>query len=499
MQKSKWYLKENIIDKVIKWGLFAFLIILVLPLLGISFYNFPFSDDFANAKLAHETVLSGGNIFDVIGAAGRTAWKTYFSWQGSYSACFLMALNPIAWGVDKYFIGTFVLLITFVISELLFLDGLLSLISMKKDIIRIFSYSIIIIQLLFVPGIVESFYWYTGAIYYTFFYSLSLILFSLMIKRNEKKRNEKRTIFLEVSIFILAFFIAGGNYSTALITNIVLGTIFLLAIVKNKKIPWFYLSVTLVSVMGLVLSVLSPGNRNHQATMGMTPIESIFASFRYGGEFAFSWIHSYIVVLYMVLIPFIWKGLKQSKFQFRLPGVVIAFAMGVFSAMFTPVLYAIASTGPPRLMCIIYYLFLLLFGLCLVYILGWIQKRNLKIFSRFSDKKKVCFRYGWSILCLICFLGIMGLSGIKHTNPVLAALEIKNGNAEAFRQENLDRIELLENPELEIVILEDFVVKPHIIYLSELEEDFNYKNVQLADYYYKDSVKLRSYCEDDEE
>jgi hypothetical protein len=93
----------------------------------------------------------------------------------------------------------------------------------------------------------------------------------------------------------------------------------------------------------------------------------------------------------------------------------------------------------------------------------------------------------------------MGLSGIKYTNPVLAALEIKNGNAEAFRQENLDRIELLENPELETVILEDFVVKPHIIYLSELEEDFNYKNVQLADYYYKDSVKLRSYCEDDEE
>lgn len=103
--------KENKIESLIRWGLFVGLIILLIPLLAISFYNFPFSDDFAYGLTTHEVIVSGGNIFQVIWAAIKTAYSTYFRWQGSYFACFLMALNPAIWGENYYYIGTFLLLI----------------------------------------------------------------------------------------------------------------------------------------------------------------------------------------------------------------------------------------------------------------------------------------------------------------------------------------------------------------------------------------------------
>lgn len=487
--------RNNRIEMLIRWGLFAGLIILLIPLLAISFYNFPFSDDFAYGLATHETIVGGGNVFQVIGSAVKTAYKTYFTWQGSYFACFLMALNPAIWGENYYFIGTFLLLLSFVGTEVFFFNEVMKLLSFDKNKIRIISYMIIIGQILFVPDIVESFYWYNGAVYYTFFLSLSMLLGALMLKRKERLELDKKVHFISAIIIIIMFLISGGNYPMALTLNILLITIFILNSVSKRKVQIFQMLVAFAGVLGLVVSVLSPGNQARQNHVeGLNAIESILESFFWGAKFASSWVHIYVIAIFLFLIPFIWSGLKKTKFQFPLPGVVITFTSGLFCALYTPTLYGMATTGPPRLVCMIYYIYYIILLFDLIYLMGWVKKKDFSIFKREKSVKGWLITSAWILLCVVLFVASLGMQGIKYTNPVLAALEIKNGNAEAFRQENLERFRLLKDPELEIVILEDFKVKPHVIYLSELEDEDNYKNRELAIYYQKEAVKLRSYC-----
>ena len=54
----------------------------------------------------------------------------------------------------------------------------------RKLIIPV-SVPVIILQLLYCPCPEESFYWYTGAVNYTFVYSMSLVLIALFLKLSE--------------------------------------------------------------------------------------------------------------------------------------------------------------------------------------------------------------------------------------------------------------------------------------------------------------------------
>lgn len=384
-------------------------------------------------------------------------------------------------------------------AEGLFFNELMKLILIGKNKIRIITYMIIITQILFVPDIVESFYWYNGAIYYTFFLSLSLFLGVLILKRRERLGKNKKVGFISVVIILLTLLISGGNYPMALFLDIILLTLFILNSVMKKKLQVFQLLVVVTGVIGLLISVLSPGNQVRQVHVeGMNAFDSILNSFYFGSKFARSWVHIYVIAIFLFLIPFIWSGLKETKFRFPLPGIVVLFTSGLFCTLYTPTLYGMATTGPPRLVCMIYYLYYVIILFDLIYLMGWIRKKEFSLFKKFEEKNHFKTKILWCFACFILFIGTLGIRGVKFTNPVLAALEIKNGNAEAFRQENLDRFELLNNEELEIVILEDFKVKPYVIYLSELEDEDNYKNRELAVYYGKQAVKLRSYVEEEE-
>ena len=93
--------------KIIKWNKWSMLSInavyvlalcvVVFPLLVLAQYNFPSADDWSYGKAAYQTLLQGGNFFDVLGSVFENTITYYMKWEGRFSNSFLASLQPGIW------------------------------------------------------------------------------------------------------------------------------------------------------------------------------------------------------------------------------------------------------------------------------------------------------------------------------------------------------------------------------------------------------------------
>lgn len=488
------------IEKVLWYLSIIVLCMVVLLFLIISFYNYPGADDYSYGVNTYQILIQNGSIFQVLKEAINNTVSSYNQWQGSFSAIFLMSLNPAIFGEQYYFIGTFLFLFMLIFSEIYIINSMFAVImNISKYNCRFITMVLLITQLLFVPFIVQSLFWFNGSVYYTFFYSLSLILFGLVINRSGNWVTY--SLFHKIKwIFIcmlVSGFIAGGNYSSGLVTAILLTVFTGISILKKSKACIFSFIVTSFYYICFFINALAPGNKirqNHSQRLSV--LQSILKSFTTGAEFLYSWTHIYIVFVFILLIPFLLKGLKKAKIVFAYPVAVVAFSFCLFCSFFTPSLYAMASSGPGRMQAMIYYAFLLILLFDFVYVLGWLKNR-LRWLERLSNLKNK-FLYMWVLICLVVILNSLQIGGIKNTNPMSAYFSLKSNRAKQYELENEERLFILKNLEVKDAVIKDFSVKPYVLYFDDIEDVNNWKNFSMAKYYGKDSVSLESYVNNNE-
>lgn len=109
----------------------------LIPIVYLSFYSHISSDDYSFGILTRHSYLNDSNVLE---AAAKTVHKFYYSWQGTYSAIFIFALQPGIFGDKYYFLTTFVMLGTILFSISYFLYYLL------VKILKIDKYSFIFIN-----------------------------------------------------------------------------------------------------------------------------------------------------------------------------------------------------------------------------------------------------------------------------------------------------------------------------------------------------------------
>ena len=124
---------SNIYDKVCKYIKLPkiilaiisliILIISIIPLIKIAKYNHPVADDYDYGIITFNTWNDTHNVFKTIGSGFQTSKNFYNTWQGTYSATFLMSLNPVHFGFRN--LGTCILIFSFLISTFYFLYVLL--------------------------------------------------------------------------------------------------------------------------------------------------------------------------------------------------------------------------------------------------------------------------------------------------------------------------------------------------------------------------------------
>lgn len=492
-----------------RWILFFIVIIFILsliPVFYIAIYNHPSVDDFFNGNLARDTFQETRSVYKTLSTAYDNTLHTYNSWQGSFSSVFLMSLQPTIWSDNLYFLTTFIMLLSFIISSFFFsYELLVKLLKLSKTAWLIIISVIVGVSIQLVPSPVSAFYWYTGSVYYTFFYSLSLFLYGFVIKYILSEKPKTAWIYAVITL-PLAFFIGGGNFVTSLITAIILLVTIIYLIVKKNKKSRLLIVIFLITLGAIILASIAPGNAVRQNFYEKSsPVVAIIKSLFYGVIYItrseWTWIKAPATVVCAVafIIPFMSEIIRNPKIKFRYPLIALAISFCIFSAQFAPTLYSLSNSGPLRLKNIIFYSYLWFLLFNMTYLTGWIYKRIEKMHSSskaslFDFQKKSSLVYRKTLLPVLTILFVFAVIFLSKTGltmtSVSASMSLVNGEAKQYNQENEIRMDLLNSAEPNVK-LAPFSVKPYVIYFDDISDPPDWKNTCVEIYFKKESVTLK--------
>lgn len=379
---------KKITTKNIFYIILICFILSVIPLYVIGMYAHPSVDDYYYGTETVQVWNETHSFASVVKCSFDEMINTYNIWQGNFSAIFLMRLQPGIFGEQYYFIAPLILLSAYMGFSIFFFYTAL------KKIFKADSYlaatvgiclTFVSMQLCATPS--DSFYWYNGAIYYTFFYSLMLFLFALLIRIRTAKA--AGTIILTAISSVSAFLIGGSNYAAALFMCIILAlsagaAVYFVILRKNKVIrPYHmaaYIIVAAAAMAGLFISMAAPGNALRQQSVGGSTgiVKTFVYTFAFGGYSIAKVLNAPCLIFFICMIPVFYRIARRSGFTYRYPLLVAVFTFGLYCSMGTPVFYAQGLRMPYRMMNIIFFAAYVLITFNLIYFLGWIGNKYKK-------------------------------------------------------------------------------------------------------------------------
>lgn len=467
------------------------LMLLLVPMLKAAEYDVPSADDYSNGLPTYQALQRTGSMRSVFKAAWDRVYRLYFTWQGTFSAIFLFTLNPMIFGEQYYQIGPWIILaallsgifiLTFTVASRLF--------RAEKSESLIIAVVWAVISTQFLPRASQGIYWYTGAVYYTFFFGVAAMAFSVIIcyiVRPDENRGWGKL----ACACLLMVFIGGGNLVTGLAAAVLLVSMeALLILMKNKN--WKPLLIPVLCYMvSFGLNVAAPGNsarQKHFAQPGL--FRSVIISFEETAKALVNWFSLPVLALLLILIPVLWRIVSRSDFKFRMPGLVTLYSVCLSAVMFYPPIYAMTAGDLHilgRITNVIFFTMAGLFIFNLFYWLGWLAQRN-----RVSSKHFPIASVGrYSILYLLVLLLVFafGMTRIKwfDTTSISAFRSYRSGEMGNYSHTYKGRLKILKDPEITDAVLKRFPYRPYVLYYQELSGKAS-GNTAVARWYGKKSV-----------
>lgn len=443
----------------------AILSLSILPILWIGQYLHPFADDYVFGAKVFQIWNETHSFIACIQGAWEVAMSMYHTWQGTYSACFLMALQPGVFG--QYWLGPIILLFSLMGSTYTILYTLMRKILHTNLWEYLYVSTIfVLVTIQFTWSYYDAFFWYNGAMYYTLFYSLSLLLGSLLIGYQQTTSKTKKIIIAAISI-CLAIIIAGGNFVSGLGMGAILFAAIIIMRLEQKEWPCFYIGILLIYGISFAFSVLAPGNAYRQITVENQPniTMAFFMAIGKSFEFLADSLSMMQILLIAILTPVITRLAKTSHFKFSHPWACILLTTLLYSSFFFAHSYAMGSRGPGRVQNIYSYIHLWLICLNIYYLSGAIirkaeQKAPLSsaLVTLFTISKQ---KYAQSLhYAVYCATAILVLSvSIKQSTTNRTVSLILKGTALKFDQEMSEREQTLKESKDKILTLKPLTVK----------------------------------------
>lgn len=335
-----------------------------------------------------------------------------------------------------------------------------------------------------VPSQGETFFWYNGSMYYTGYFALTLFFFGLLLRYLSGKY--KRHL---PGLFVLALFLAGGNYVSLLPCLILLVLMNIRLIFQKNPKAWGVGITTAAMLAGFLVSAAAPGNRVRQSDMWKIPawkavVKSLFQGIRY----ITAWTGVWHLILVLLLTPLLWKCLKKCSFTFRFPLVAVAFMYGIFCSMSCPTFYTMNSTGPARVVSIVYYGYILFFFSAYCYLLGYIRKNYGEKITITPKIRKMTV--GLVSAGAVVLLVIQAFSGNLQTLTTAKAMRLlSTKEAKAYEEEYQQRMQILQDDAIRDAELPVYKNQPDMLYVGDFS--FNPQdplNQNAAAYFHKNSV-----------
>lgn len=238
---------------------------------------------------------------------------------------------------------------------------------------------------------------------------------------------------------------------------------------------------------------------------GYSAVASVLLSFYHAVVFIIRWTPVFVVLIWLALLPVLWKMMKHSRREFRHPVWVTAGAFCVLSAMFTPTLYALGMVGLSRIDNIIQMVYYLCLVMVTAYWMGYFAHRRSyrrsedaetdleqdlagDLFGSFLEKT----RGRMTAVCLLLTLIAWIFTADKNTYTTISALRsLHNGDAQTFYAEAMARHEIYTDERIVDVELKPYSARPALFDFNDLTEDAgNWLNLAVMQYYHKAYVKV---------
>lgn len=355
------------------------LVAALVPLFAISAYNHSYADDWHYGVWAHLALqASGGDPLSALGAAFQQVGTAYVDWQGTYTAIFLMALEPSIVGEDAYVVAAPIILVTLVaatfwsshvlLREWLHLD--------RPSWIAVASL-VLVLQTQLLPSPVEGIFWYNSAIYYTFFHSLMLVLLAMVLRSIDPGRTRPARGAVIAST-VVALLVAGGNFVTVLVAAELL--VVLCIVLWVRRSPRFSMALPPATalVCGGMISMAAPGNSVRQQTQfpedALGAVDTIWHSSLSAFQYLSSWTTGLVIVAMGVVAVLVARAAFDElapRRAYRLPGLVSIGSIALFATSFTPTFYSMGTVGPGRVQNVRLELYVVLLVLNIAYWAGW--------------------------------------------------------------------------------------------------------------------------------
>ncbi|MEO8209920.1 MAG: hypothetical protein ABI840_05135, partial [bacterium] len=258
----------------------GFLILIILPVLFLFYFNHPTTEDFYWGEIVKKAGFIDGQRF----------FLKY--WGGRFTYYILMSLNPLFFNsIPAYNILLFLIMVSSVIILYLFISQFTGNSLTFKDKL-FFTLSIFFLYLYAMPSIGQGLFCLGFIICYHLGIML-MLLFFIIYNRQIYTGNEKTKILYSIICCFVAIAIAGLNELSA--------TIFLISIVLlltknlfvNKKINWSLVIFVIVTIIAVYIAFTSAGNS--QRSKQYTDAHQLFYSVYNSGIFLLQQVVSWTI------------------------------------------------------------------------------------------------------------------------------------------------------------------------------------------------------------
>lgn len=470
----------------------------LIPLIAIALYNYPADDDFGFVLPAATAWVNTGSLWEVAKAIWQKTCDTYMTWQGNFASTAYFAITPIIFNIDLYFLSNWFTLALLCLSTGYLLKGALCVhLHVKRPTFWIVYVALVTLMLQFMPDIGYSIYWHNGGTY-TLTVCFLMLLLGLLL-RTLVPQSHLRGAARAVLAALCAFILGGSFYGPMLGAFVMLVLLtFTLFIERRKPRPLpiaFWASLTAFAA-ALIISLLAPGNALRQERTGdgtangalFTIVTAVLDSFDLTGR----WITPQLLAMLMLVVPALWRPLRDSSFSFRHPLWTAVMLYGLFSASLAPGIYTGYGYDTSRYVDALYLYFLLFAFGSVVYAEGWLIRRlegasGESAAHLLEAARNLGTRFSAIYLAVVIALTALGgfAFTIMNTSSVSAAKSLLTGEAARFREEMTDRQEYIRVTDSDVVDVKPLSGQPYVFKNDRLPWQGIYGRVRYMKWYFE--------------
>lgn len=462
----------------------------LVPLILVALYNYPADDDFRFTLPAARAWVENGSLAAVWKANWQHMAEIYATWQGDFFSTLLFGLNPLVFDIRLYFLSNWAMLALLCLCTGYLVKGMTRALGADRTAFWIVYPAVMVLVLQFMPSISYSIYWHNGG-QYTTAACMLFVAVGLAIRLSLAQSGPRRVI-RSLCLCLCCFAIGGSFYGPALGALVLMALLALTAWVRKNRTRVPLLLAVLCMAAGLGISVMAPGNALRQERTGETvsALATVVTAALDSFDLCGAWLTPQLLGMLMLILPTLWKPLRQSGYAFRHPLWVVVMLYGLFSASLAPGIYTGYGYDTARYENAIYLYFLLWALGSAIYCEGAL----IRYLERAGDGSHLLAaaanlgsRFAAVYLAVaIAFTALGGFAfTIMNTSSAAALKSLANGEARTFHEEMLERQEYVRVTDSDVVDVKPLSVAPYVFKNDRLPWQGIYGCVRYMKWYFE--------------